>query len=365
MQHSPIWLRRVPGLFLTLVLSVLALQIHTLPFAPFTIDAPKPHPIDQILIVVILGILVRHFIPLPVWCKEGIQYAIKGLLPIGIILLGAKLNFFHVVQVSLQSLLISTICVIVALCFTYWLCLKAGIARRLGFLIGVGTAICGGTAIVIMAPVIEAEENETAMSVAVVTLFGMLAIFVFPLLGSLLEMTQVDFGIWTGIAVHATPQVLAAGFAYGNEAGEISTIVKLVRVLMLAPLTLIVTLWYARYQRANQQVYLGNKTKLTTLLPPFIFGFLLMAIANTFYFLPEITFHLQENLIWQAGTHHVNPIEVLTTIAGILITMAMAGVGLGTDLKSVQKTGFAPLYIGLFAAIVLSVFSLILIELFV
>ncbi len=355
---------RIPGVLLTLIITVAAYQLHTLPFPPFTIDAPKPHPIDSILLAIVLGMFLRNVFKLPSWFNAGVKYAVKGLLPFGIILLGAKLNFFHVLRVSAQSLVISSICVVVALGLTYWLCTKAGVRRKLGFLIGVGTAICGGTAIVIMAPVIEAEDTDTALSVAVVTLFGMLAIFAFPIFGALLDMSQADFGVWAGVAVHATPQVLAAGFAYGPEAGEVSTIVKLVRVLMLAPLVVLATVWYARHQRANNQVYVSKKMQIKTLLPPFILGFLVMALANTFYFLPDLTLHLQENFLWEAGPVQVNPGEALTSVASLLITMAMAGVGLGTDLKSVWKTGLMPLYIGLASAVVLSVFSLGLIVAF-
>ena len=362
---NSIWGKRLPGLGLILGIALLALQIHRLPFPPFSVDTPTSHPIDAIFIAIILGMLLRNVFTLPLWFRDGIQYAVKGLLPLGIILLGAQLNFFEVLRVSLQSLLVSTICVLTALFLTYWLCVKAGISKKLGFLIGVGTAICGGTAIVVMAPVIEADESDTALSVATVTLFGMIAIFVFPALGTFFEMTQIDFGIWVGVAVHATPQVIAAGFAYGTEAGEIGTIVKLVRVLMLVPLTIFATLWYAQYQRANNQVYIVPKPKFSTLVPAFIFGFIFMAIANTFYFLPEMTLHLQENFLWSEGPYLVQPGRLFTDIASFLITMAMAGIGLGTDLQTVRKTGFTPLYVGLFSAIVLSALSFLLIRIFI
>lgn len=361
---SSIWFRRFPGLLLTLGIALLAFQIHKLPFAPFTIDSPKPHPIDTILIAIFLSMLIRNVFKMPLWGREGIQYASKGLLPLGIIFLGAKLDFFQIVRVSAQSLVISSICVVIALGLTYWLCIKVNVKRKLGFLLGVGTAICGGTAIVVMAPVIEADENDTALSVAVVTLFGMLAIFVFPLLGEILEMSQTNFGTWAGIAVHATPQVIAAGFAYGDEAGEISTIVKLVRVLMLAPLAIIATIFYARYQRAHSQVYVNKPLNWKTVVPPFIIGFLLMACANTFYFLPEMTLHLQENLFWSTGEYRLKPQELFTTVASLLITVSMAGIGFGLDLKKVLNTGLTPLYIGLFSAVVLSIFSYGLIHVF-
>lgn len=359
-----IWMERLPGLFLTIGITLLAFQIHRLPFFPFTIDAPKPHPVDAILIAILLSMLFKNLFSLPIWLKAGIQYSAKGLLPLGIVLLGAKLNFFHILKVSSQSLAISSVCVVVALGLTYWLCLKAGVPRKLGFLIGVGTAICGGTAIVVISPAIEADDNDTALSVATVTLFGMAAIFIFPILGNLLEMSQYDFGVWAGIAVHATPQVLAAGFSYGNVAGEISTIVKLIRVLMLAPLTIITVFMYARHQRSNQKAYVSKDMNWKSLLPPFILGFLFVALANTFHLFPPITFHLEENFLWQTGAHRLEVTSVLSEIAKYLITVAMAGIGFGIDLKTIRKTGFTPLYVGMFAAVILTLFSLMLIKLF-
>src|SRR4029450_10155743 len=103
----------------------------------------------------------------------------------------------------------------------------------------------------VAAPVIEADDNDTAFAIATVTLFGMLAVFAFPLVGSLLALTRVEFGVWAGTSGHATPQVVATGFAYGPQAGDVATIVKLVRVLLLAPVVIGVGGWYGRGERGR------------------------------------------------------------------------------------------------------------------
>ena len=362
-MDSP-WLKRFPGLMLTLGITLLALQINRLPFPPFTIDAPNPHPIDTILIAIVLGMAVKNIFPLPLLFRDGIQFSTRGLLPLGIILLGSQLNFFHILRVSVGSLAISFTCVVVVLGLTYFLCSKASVQPKLGFLLGVGTAICGNTAIIIMSPIIEADENDTALSVGVVSLLGMVAVFVFPILGKLMDMGQSDFGVWVGVAVQATAQVVATGFSYGVEAGEIGTIVKLVRVLMLFPLTVLTTIFYGRYQHAHKQVYITRAVNWRNLIPPFILGFLLIALANTFHFFPPITFHLQDNFLWREGPFILLPVQFLSKTARFLITLAMAGIGFGIDLKNVRKTGLTPLWVGFFSAIILALLSLALIKLF-
>src|SRR5205807_8098122 len=135
---------------------------------------------------------------------------------------------------------------VVALVLLFFLTRMLKLPRKLGVLLGVGTAICGGTAIVATAPVIEAEEKDVVFSVATVTLLGLIAMFSLPIIGHMLELSSKAFGIWAGLAIHQTPQVVAAGFAYSNEAGQTATIVKLARVCLLAPVVFLIGLVYAR-----------------------------------------------------------------------------------------------------------------------
>src|SRR5665647_30121 len=226
----------VLGFALTFAIAVVAYQLHTVPVPPFSIGDPARHPIDAMLIAIVIGMVFRNTIGMSPRFAAGVKFSVISLMPVGIILMGAKLDFFDVVRTSGHSLIISIICVVVALVLTIWMCRRIKIHRNLGILIAVGTAICGGTAIAVAAPVIEADDSDTAFAIATVTLFGMIEVFLLPLLGGLLDMTQAEFGVWAGTSVHAMPQVVATGFAYGPDAGDIATIVKLVRVLLLAPL---------------------------------------------------------------------------------------------------------------------------------
>ncbi|MBL4684497.1 MAG: putative sulfate exporter family transporter [Nannocystaceae bacterium] len=344
------------GLLLAATIAALATFVHTLPFPPFTMGSR--HPVDAILIAISIGIVVRNLVPLPGLLRPGIKYAVKSVLPFAIVLMGAKLDFFDVLRVSGQALATNLICVTVALGFTLWACQKAKVSRRLGLLIGVGTAICGGTAIAVTAPIVEAEDNETAFAITTITLFGLISIPVFPLIGTAIGLDQTEFGVWAGTAIHATPQVMAAAFSYGAEAGETAVIVKLVRVLLLAPVVVVIGAIYARDKRRHQQAHVPARTRFTTLFPPFILGFVALALAKTLNLLPDFTLHLAHSFLWEAGSLDVSMSDMVTTASSWLVTVAMAGVGLGVHLRGLAKVGLSALYVGLGAAVVLAAFSL-------
>jgi len=341
------------GLLLSLGIAVLAVLSHRL---------PAIHMIDAMLIAIALGIAVRNGLGLPQACVPGVRFAVQKVMPFGIVLMGAKLDFFAVVRTSATALAISVICVATALVLTITMCRRIGVGQKLGMLIGVGTAICGGTAIAVTAPVIEADDHDTAFAIATVTLFGMLALFTFPLIGSALGMSQLEFGVWAGTSVHHTPQVVATGFAYGQEAGEVATIVKLVRVLLLAPVVVGFGVWYGREKRRREIAHVTRVGKLTTLFPPFILGFVLLALANTLNLLPDFTLHLRDSFAWPQQDLRVALAPLITTVSTFLLTVAMAGVGLGVDLRGLAQVGYKALYVGFAAALVLAAFSFALLK---
>ena len=163
--------------------------------------------------------------------------------------------------------------------------------RKLGLLLGVGTAICGGTAIVATAPVLEAEEKDVVFSVATVTLLGLIAMFVLPVLAHSLHMSDKAFGYWAGLSIHQTPQVIAAGFSYSPEAGGTATTVKLARVcLSLAPVVFIVGLLHARGEARDNGLATKKKINYLQMFPMFVFGFLAFALARTLGWLPTLHF---------------------------------------------------------------------------
>lgn len=352
----------VPGVAVAVAIAIAAYELHDLPVPPFSIGEPVRHPIDAMLIAIVLGMVVRNTVGLPALLAPGVRFSVTKLMALGIVLMGARLDFYEVVSTSEKALIVSVICVVVALAMTVWLCRRFGVGLKLGLLVGVGTAICGGTAIAVLAPVIEAEESETAFAIATVTLFGMVALFVLPLLGTALGMSQLEFGVWAGTSVHQTPQVIATGFAYGAEAGQISTIVKLVRVLLLAPVAVGLGLWYTQQKRRRQIAHVTKIGKLRTLIPPFILGFVGLALANTLHLLPDFTLHLRESFAWESQDVDVVTARLSTTASTFVLTVAMAGVGLGVHLRGLARTGLGALGVGLASAVILAGFSLALLQ---
>jgi uncharacterized integral membrane protein (TIGR00698 family) len=356
-QPSPI-----PGVAVAAAIAIAAYELHALPVPPFSIGEPARHPIDAMLIAIILGMVVRNTVGLPARLAPGVRLSVTRLMALGIVLMGARLDFYEVVRTSATALIVSVICVAVALGMTVWLCHRLGVGQKLGLLLGVGTAICGGTAIAVVAPAIEAEEGDTALAIATVTLFGMIAVFALPLLGAALGLSQLEFGVWAGTSVHQTPQVIATGFAYGPAAGEVATIVKLVRVLLLAPVAVGLGIWYAQQKRRRQMAHVTKIGKLRTLFPPFILGFVGLALANTLHLLPDGTLHLQDSFAWSAQDVDVVTAKLATTCSTFVLTTAMAGVGLGVHLRGVARTGLGALGVGFASAVILATFSFALLQ---
>ena len=208
---------------------------------------------------------------------------------------------------------------------------------RTATLIGVGTAICGGSAIAATAPVVQAEEEEVAHAISTIFLFNVLAAFLFPFLGHLLGMGDFTFGLWAGTAVNDTSSVAAAGYSYSQAAGDLAVIVKLTRTLMIVPVTLFLAFYTSKKKAAGspEQTY-----SLGKIFPWFVLGFLLASLLSTFLPLPQE--------IW----------GFLAQLGKYFIVMAMAAIGLNTNVVQLLRKGGRPVLLGLITWAVLSLASL-------
>src|SRR5207244_1295387 len=193
---QPIW-----GVLLAIVVTLCAIFLSELPFRPFTLPGGR-HPIEPVMLAIVLGMLLSNAWALPKALHPGIKFSVKKLLPLGIVQLGARLNFSDMLRVGLDGLVLSVLETIIALGLLLGLTRLLKLPAKLGTLLGVGTAICGGTAIVATAPVIEAEDKDVVFGVATVTLLGLIAMFTLPLIGQFLHLTGKAFGIWAGLAIH-------------------------------------------------------------------------------------------------------------------------------------------------------------------
>ena len=268
--------------------------------------------------------------------SEGATFAGKTFLQLSIILLGFEMNIFTVIQVGSDSLLIMLFTLSVAFLAAYLFGKLLGIDPIITILIGVGTAICGGSAIAATAPVIRAKDHEIAHSISTIFLFNIAAVFIFPAIGHFFQMSNTGFGIWAGTAVNDTSSVLATSFAYSNESGSLATIVKLARTLMIIPITFVLSLYFAGKGDSSE----NKGFSLSKAFPYFIVGFLVAAVLNT------------------SGLLALPLVQALAGTGKFLIVVAMVGIGLNTDLIKLLKNGIKPIMLGLLCWISLAATAL-------
>lgn len=327
------WLRpHLPGLALVVLLAIVARAA----------TAVLPSIISEVTVGVLLGLLVANLFTLPATAKPGVKFAVGTPLRIGIVLLGARLSFGDVLATGIGALAIIVVCMAFALALVIGLGRMLGLPPRLAALIGVGTAVCGNSAIIATAPVIEAEERDVSFAVATITLFGTLAVLVYPLIGHALGFSDRFFGHWAGVAVNDTSQVTATGFAYSTLAGETATIVKLTRNTLMGPLIVLIGAIYVRSgaARSQDQVHRASRLRFLRLVPLFVVGFIAMAALNSVGLIPDA---------------FAAPIGETSKA---LILAALVAVGLSTNLGQMRLVGLRPFYVGLFAAVALSLLAL-------
>ena len=348
-----------PGISACAALTWLAFYLHTLPFPPFTLEDDY-HPLDAVLLALLLGLAIRNVAPASTRLRTGVDVVIKRVLPVGIVLLGARLDFYDLLRVGYRVLFGAVILVAVIILVTRYLCRFFNVKGELGLLIGVGTAICGTSAIVATAPVVESKEEDIAISIASINLLGALAMLVFPIVGAFLLLDPQVYGEWCGLAIHATPQVIAAGFAHhldGETAGEIATIVKLTRISLLGPVVFVIGAMYA-HQRRKQAAFVGPSVDYRRLVPTFVLFFVAMAFLRTAGFFPEITFHLTDRFVFGGGDQTVDLADILGQAAKWLLTGAIAGVGLLTEFRALRRGGVRPFLLGLLSAAIIALLGL-------
>lgn len=301
-------------------------------------------PVFGILLGMILALLKR-----PAKLDKGIKFTSKYILQYSIILLGFEMNLFNVIKVGGQSLLVMLFTLTASFITAYFVGKAMKIDSNTTTLIGVGTSICGGSAIAATAPVIRAKDEDVAQAISTIFLFNIIAVFIFPPLGHMLGLSDTGFGMWAGTAINDTSSVVAAGASWSSGAGNntalaFATIVKLTRTLMIVPITLVLAIYTARkISRAQAQGSddADNNFSFVKVFPWFVLGFVLTAILNTFLPIPA------------------SVSETLVAIGKFMIIMAMTAIGLNTNLKKLLTNGLKPICLGLCCWFVVAVVSLV------
>jgi uncharacterized integral membrane protein (TIGR00698 family) len=351
------------GLAICLVLTLGAWWLSTAPFWPFTVQGTR-HPVEPMLLAMVIGMILSNSWTMPKLFSSGIRFSYKVLLSLGIVLLGVQLNFFDVIKLGGVGVLLSCLEIVMALGFMWFLTRTLKLSGKLGVLLGVGTAICGSSAIIATAPAIEAEEKDVVFGVAAVTLLGLVGMIVLPILGHALNLTSNAFGILDGLVIHSIPQVVTAGFAYSPDAGATATIVKMTRVCLLAPMVFAIGLFYARRKARRAPAANQKRFQAFSLFPKFVFGFLTMALLRTLGWLPELTVHLP-SAAWAGDVRqNLDLGECAHKCSTFFLGMSMAAVGLQTKVAALRRTGLKPLLAGFISSVAIAIAILILIKLF-
>lgn len=282
-------------------------------------------PVLAILTGMIIGSLIREksiFSSL----APGIKFTSKYILQLAVVLLGFGMNLNSVLLTGKESLpiIVSTISIALIISFILYKTLK--MPPKISTLIGVGSSICGGSAIAATAPVIDAEEDEIAQAISVIFLFNVIAAIIFPSLGNMIGFSNNGFGIFAGTAVNDTSSVTAAASAWdgihGSNTLDTAAIVKMTRTLAIIPITVGLALYRSRNSESK------SKMNLIKVFPVFILFFVLASIITTFANLPA------------------ELVTLLKTASKFFIVMAMAGIGINTDIIKLVKTGAKPILMG-------------------
>jgi uncharacterized integral membrane protein (TIGR00698 family) len=326
-SRAVIWSRL--GLLAALATALVAWGVHLL-FPP----------VSAAILAIVLGGLIRNTISLAPSLVEDCKGLVKRVIPITIVLTGASVNLTQVAHVGAPSLAVILTSIVCGCGVAVLTGRMITISSKAALLVGCGTAICGTSAIIASAPVIGAEDDDLLLSVSTINILGLVVMFALPPLGAAILLSQQAFGIWAGATVHAVPQAITTGFAYSAQSGALATLVKLVRVTLLAPFLVVLALAASRNGRAR----LG----WSTLLPRFIWGFLALALCNTLHLFPELTFHLP----FSTGDRFAPLSTILTRVAEALLTLSMAAMGLEANLRFLLRTGLAALVVGVAASLV-------------
>jgi len=288
----------------------------------------------------VLGILfgmILAFWKRPEFFNAGVQYTSKKLLQYSIILLGFDMNLFNVFKVGKQTLVLMSFTLTAAFVTAFVAGKLLKLDGNTKTLIGVGSAICGGSAIAATAPVIHADDEEVAHSISTIFLFNVIAAFLFPFLGHAFGMSDQSFGLWAGTAINDTSSVVAAGYSFSNAAGNLAVIVKLTRTLMIVPVTLVLAFYTSKKAAGSEK----GSYSIVKIFPWFVLGFVAASIINTFLPMPAG----MSSFLSQAGK--------------FVIVMAMASIGLNTNLVKLVKNGAKPILLGFICWVVLAVTSLV------
>lgn len=324
---SSIW----PGLLLTAVIAALSFGLRMLPGVAI---------FSPMILAIALGMVLHNSIGTPKLAKPGVMFSLRRVLRFAIILLGLQLTAEQVVEVGAGGIAVIAATLVCTFLFTTWLGRMIGVDRKLSELIAAGTSICGASAVIATNTVTDAHDEDVAYAVACVTVFGSIAMFVYPLLPGLLHLDAHAYGLWAGASIHEIAQVMAAAYQYGQQAGDAAAVAKLSRVAMLAPVVIVLGILGTRRMNSEDRTRPAAKAPM----PWFVLGFIALVGVNSVITVPA------------------DAKVVIVSVTTFLLSMALAAMGLETDVAKLRAKGIRPLILGLAAFLFVATFSLGLVE---
>ena len=285
--------------------------------------------IEALVLAILIGAIIRSaWTPDARW-KLGITFSAKTLLEIAVVLLGASVSASTIISAG-WALLLSIFAIVAgAIVLSFSIGRALGLTKRLAILVACGNSICGNSAIAAVAPVIGANSEDVASSIAFTAVLGVAVVLLLPLVGALLHMSEIGYGALAGLTVYAVPQVIAAASPVGAKAVQIGTLVKLIRVLMLGPVCLALSLVASNLREETEpanELTAGDRPRpgrpaIHQMVPWFIIGFLAMVGLRSANLIPEFV---------------LTPLGLAATF---LTVIAMAALGLGVDIRTVSRAG--------------------------
>ena len=344
----------VPGIILAFVLYTLSQGFNNIIGIEFF--GYEKSPISTAMIAILIGIFFGNAFQVRDSFQKGLDFTKEYILKFGIICLGIQLKPFEFLEFGKIAIPLIIICIISVLIVIKLLIKKLKIPTRMAYLISIGSTVCGTTAIMATAPVIKANKNEVSYAIANITLFGILSMLIYPYLANIyFDGEPLLIGLFLGTSIHETSQVAAAGLIYDQqfnspETLNIATVTKLIRNTFLV---IMIPLFAFLYNRGKSE---AKNYSIIKIFPYFVLGFVGMIIIRNFgdHFFINIS-----NNNWE------NTIEIVKSSSKVSLTMAMAAIGLSTNLKDLKSMGYKPFIVGLIAMITVGLVSIITMQSFI
>jgi uncharacterized integral membrane protein (TIGR00698 family) len=346
----------LPGVILALVFCLFSQGINNV--IGIELFGTTKSPISTVMIAILLGIIMGNaFTPRP-GMMIGLDFTQKYILKLGIVLLGIRLSFEEFLKFGTVAIPLIIICILSVLIIVKLLIKKVPISSKMSYLIAIGTSVCGATAIVAVAPIIEAKKTEVAYAIANITLFGVIAMLVYPYFAEWYFYGKpVMAGLFLGTAIHETSQVAAAGLIYDQqfnspETLNVATVTKLIRNTFLVIMVPLFGFLYSRGKIRDKSYSIFN------IFPYFVLGFIGMIfirnIGDQIFTMENGNYEFWETLI-----------NYMKSLATVFLTMAMAAVGISINLNELKSMGHKPFVVGLIAAMTVGLVSILSIEFYI